>query len=115
MGANSKRTDPFQARFAKNEHAIFLHAEVAAIKAALKVLTLEELRKSTLYVCRVKFDNEDRRPILGLSKPCVGCRRAIIEFQIPRVVYTVDEGFEVVDVESWRREDSPQIPLLRSR
>lgn len=106
VGVNSKRSDPFQKRFAKNEHAIYLHAEIAAIKTAFRHLSLDELKKSTLYVCRVVFDNDDRTPTWALSKPCEGCRRAIVEFQIPQVVYTTDDGgYEIV--ESWGpKEDS---------
>ncbi len=104
VGVNSKRTDPFQKRFAKNEHAIYLHAEIAAIKVALRHLSLDELKKSTLYVCRVRFENEDPTPEWALSKPCEGCRRAIMEFQIERVVYTLDGGdYEIV--ESWGQKE----------
>lgn len=100
VGVNSKRTDTFQKRFSKNEHAIYLHAEIAAIKAAKKHLSLDELKKSTLYVCRVRFENDDPTPEWGMSKPCEGCRRAIIEYQIHQVVYTLDGGgYEIV--ESW--------------
>lgn len=100
VGVNSKRTDTFQKRYSKNEHAIYLHAEIAAIKAAKKHLSLDELKKSTLYVCRVRFDNDDPTPEWGMSKPCEGCRRAIVEYQIQRVVYTLDGGgYEIA--ESW--------------
>lgn len=106
VGVNSKRSDPLQKRFSKNEHAIYLHAEIAAIKVALRHLSLDELKKSTLYVCRVTFDNEDRTPKWALSKPCEGCHRAIVEFQISEVVYTIDGGeYEIVG--SWgQKEDS---------
>ncbi len=100
VGVNSKRSDTFQKRFSKNEHAIYLHAEIAAIKAAKKHLSLDELKKSTLYVCRVRFDNDDPTPEWGMSKPCEGCRRAIVEYQIQQVVYTLDGGgYEIV--ENW--------------
>lgn len=98
VGVNSKRTDTFQKRFSKNEHAIYLHAEIAAIKAARRYLSLDELKKSTLYVCRVRFNNDDPTPEWAMSKPCEGCRRAIMEFQIQLVVYTLDGGgYEIAE------------------
>ena len=36
LGVNSYKTDPFQAKYGKHEHAIHLHAEIAAIKNAAR-------------------------------------------------------------------------------
>lgn len=85
IGTNQKKTHPFQAQYAKNEEAIYLHAEVDAIKNALKVLSLEELKKSTLVVCRLKADSS-----FGLARPCTGCMRAIVNFNLKNVYYTTD-------------------------
>lgn len=81
-GNNSYKSSPFQKRYAADEHKIFLHAEISAIKNALRFLTVDELRYCTLYVCRVTTDG------WGNSTPCVGCQRAIAEFEIKRVIYT---------------------------
>ena len=81
-GVNSYKSSPFAARFSKNPDAIFLHAETDAIKNALKVLTLKELSRSSLYVVRVKKDGS-----YGNSCPCIGCARAIAEFGIRSVTY----------------------------
>lgn len=91
IGVNQLKSHPFQARFAKNEDSIFLHAETHAIKNALKIITVEQLSKSHLYVCRVKYcDTGKKKFIWGLSKPCAGCMRAIATFDIKKVVYTCD-------------------------
>ncbi len=99
IGVNSLKTDPLQARFAKNEEAVHLHAEVAAIKLALRSLGVDDLSKATLYVARAKYSDGKRTKFLwGSAKPCAGCRRAIEEFNIGRVVYThssTDEHYEV--------------------
>jgi len=91
FGVNSRKTHPFQVKFQRNAESIFLHAETSAIKNALYLHSLEEIAKSTLYVVRVKYPSPtDKTLIFGLAKPCEGCERAIAEFGIKRVVYTLD-------------------------
>jgi len=89
-GVNSLKTHPFQAKFSKHPEAIYLHAEIAAIKNSLKKLSLNDLEKSTLYVCRVKYDENGPKMFFGLSKPCSGCVRCISTFNIKSVIYTLD-------------------------
>lgn len=92
VGFNRMKSHPLQAKFAKNEMAIFLHAEVHAIKNALKDYTVEELSKMDMYVVRVKKPKSySEHYVWGLAKPCCGCQRAIAEFGVKRVVYTTDE------------------------
>ena len=85
-GVNSYKTHPLMARYGENEHKIFLHAEVDAIKNALRLITQEQLSQSILYVIRVK------RGTCGweyaLSKPCLGCQRMIAEFNIKETLWT---------------------------
>jgi len=93
FGTNERRTHPFQARYGKNKEAVFLHAETSAIKNALKMLSLDELSKSTLYICRVKFQNESRKNLVfGMAKPCSGCFRCINTFGIQKVIFSLDNG-----------------------
>lgn len=98
FGVNTRKSHPFQAKFGKNEDAVYLHAETDAIKNALKYITVEELEKSTLYICRVKFtDTHRKKMIFGLSKPCCGCARCISTFGIKNVIYSLDEtGYAVL-------------------
>lgn len=85
LGVNSYKTHPFQARYGKHEHAIYLHAEVGAIHNALK--SMDDLsRKCTLIVVRVTRDGK-----LALAKPCIGCYRCIVEFNISKVYYSTNE------------------------
>jgi tRNA(Arg) A34 adenosine deaminase TadA len=90
IGFNSMKSHPFQARFGKNKDAIFLHSEVAAIKNSIRHLSERELNRSTLYVTRIKQDQFSRQMVPGIARPCAGCARAIAEFGIARVVYTLD-------------------------
>jgi deoxycytidylate deaminase len=88
-GYNHKKTHPFQTRFAKNSEAIFFHAEVHAIKNALRFISISELAKCSLYIARMKYDKSGKE-VFGMSKPCSGCARCIDEFEIKRIVYTND-------------------------
>lgn len=99
FGVNERKSHPFQARYSKNDDAVFLHAETSAIKNALKYITVEELEKSTLYICRIKFlDTTKKQLVFGLSKPCPGCFRCINTFNLKKVVYTLDNcGYETME------------------
>ncbi len=81
-----------QARFGKNEESIYLHAEVAAIRNALREVSVDDLQKMEIYICRVKKPKPfSKKYVWGLAKPCEGCQRAIAEFGLKRVVYTTNE------------------------
>lgn len=99
-GRNQRRTHPFQKQFAKNAHAIFLHAETCAISNSLNHISKEELKKATLFIHRVKLPSKDSTEYVdGLAKPCSGCMSAIVAFGIKKVVYSTDETgqYEVLD------------------
>ena len=92
IGINRRKTDPMMAKYCKNKDAIFLHAEIHAIKNALKEYSVEDLEDSVLYICRVKRPNEkSKKWVHGMARPCSGCARAIAEFGIRNVVYTTDK------------------------
>jgi deoxycytidylate deaminase len=95
FGVNEMKSHPFQARYGKNKDSVFLHAETSAIKNALRTLSYDELERSTLYVCRVRFiDFNKRGMIFGMAKPCNGCFRCINTFNIKNVIYSLDNlGF----------------------
>jgi len=88
IGINQRKSHPFQAKFSKNEDSIYLHSETDAIKNALKQISIDELSDSVLYVCRVKIIN--KKFVFGIAKPCCGCMRAISNFGIKKVYYTLD-------------------------
>ncbi len=87
-GFNSRKSNPLQMKFGKTEHSVYLHAEIDAIKNALKKISPQQLSKSTLLVARSRCINGD--VVHGLAKPCAGCQRAIVAFGIPNVFYTED-------------------------
>jgi len=94
IGSAVLKSHPFQKRFGKTSHNIFLHAETNCIHRSLRKVDVDELEKATLYICRVKhnFNKENKQNVFGwgIAKPCIGCLRAIVEFNIKRVVYTLD-------------------------
>ena len=89
IGTNRMKSDPLQAKYGKNREAIYLHAEIHAIKNALKEYSLDEIEGSDLYVVRVKRKDEHSIGFIhGMAKPCEGCVRAINEFGIRNVAFT---------------------------
>jgi tRNA(Arg) A34 adenosine deaminase TadA len=99
IGINSMKSHPMAAKYGKNEHAVYLHAEVAAIKNALREIDVDDFSKCDIYITRVKKEAPfTKKFVWGLAKPCVGCERAIAEFGIKRTIYTCDDGdYEVVE------------------
>lgn len=93
IGWNQIRTSPFAVKYAKNSEAIYLHAETHAIKQALRLYSVDDLvrAKTTLYVVRAKRASQAGDFIWGLSKPCMGCARSVVDFGIKRIVYSLDE------------------------
>ena len=83
VGYNRRKTHPLAKKFGKNSEAIFLHAEVDAIVKAIQIYGADGLRGSTLRVARVLKDGS-----AALARPCEGCQRAIVAFEIGEVEWT---------------------------
>lgn len=84
QGMNTRKSDPLAAKYGRHPDAIYPHAELNAIKTALWRYKGINLSEMTLYVARVKKDGTP-----ALAKPCTGCQRAIMEFGIGNVEWTV--------------------------
>lgn len=91
-GVNTMKSNPFQKKYGMNEHSIYPHAEIAAIKNCLRNFDVESLRHMTLLVCRVKWHEDVGMWGMGLARPCKGCQAAIVEFGIKKVFYSTDEN-----------------------
>ena len=92
-GTNQKKSHPFQKRFGRIDECIYLHAEVDAIKNALKIHSVKEIEKSDIYIMRVKRTGKGKPFIPGLAKPCVGCMRAIVTFGINNCFYSSEDKY----------------------
>jgi deoxycytidylate deaminase len=92
VGTNSLKTHPFQKKYSSNDDSICIHAENNVIMKALRVVSVEDLEKATIYVARAKKVGPGGKFIYGNAMPCAGCQKAIAAFGIKNVIYTTDEG-----------------------
>lgn len=95
-GICQTKSHPMQSIYCRHPEAIYLHAEICAIKNAISnTRDVDFLKDSTLYIARAKYPNKTW--CFGLAKPCEGCQRAIAAFGISNVIYTTDDNnFEVM-------------------
>jgi tRNA(Arg) A34 adenosine deaminase TadA len=83
IGFNSRKTHPLQLKFnPHNPSAIHLHAELDAIRKAVRVHG-GNLSDFSLYVARVHRSGQ-----VALAKPCKGCQGAIVAFGIKDIQWT---------------------------
>ncbi len=91
FGVNRTKSHPFQAKYCRHIKAIYLHSETDCIKNALRVSDEHTISKSTLYICRVKYADKSKvNTTRGLSRPCIGCMKAITTYNIKKVVYSCE-------------------------
>jgi tRNA(Arg) A34 adenosine deaminase TadA len=86
VGMNRRKSHPLQKSYAPNPKAILLHAEIDAIKRALRTHTREEIATMTMYIARV-----GKKGLPAKAKPCIGCARALEDFGIKQVHWTEDQ------------------------
>lgn len=91
FGHNKCKTSPFQEFHNPEDYDVYTHAETDAIKNAIKRIPFKKFHKATIYVVRVKKDGS-----VGMAKPCMkGCSQAIEAYNIGRVVYSTENGYNV--------------------
>ena len=96
-GYNHKKSHPFQAKFCKNKDAVFFHAEVHAIKNALRIIDIDDLSKCDLYIVRAKRENSSQKTwVTGLAIPCSGCQKCIEDFDLKDVHYSLDNQLRMI-------------------
>ena len=86
VGYNSKKSHPLQKKFGSNNKAIYLHAEMDAIRKAYRVEG--NISGSKLYVARTTADENP-----AMACPCEACEEAIHHFGINQVFFTTKNGF----------------------
>ena len=88
---NSMKSHSFQKKYGRNVDAIYFHAEVHAIYKAIQS-GFNNFHKSELIVVRSKWDSSNKNiRKLGLAKPCEGCLSCIKDFNIRKVIYSLDQ------------------------
>ena len=99
IGVNKKKSHPFQKKYSAHPDAIYLHAETDAIYNAIKDgHSLKTIADSELVICRMKWGDGSKQAFTqGLARPCPGCYKAIVTFDIKAVHYTLEEnGYETL-------------------
>jgi len=94
-GSNSKKSHPMQHRFNKRRFGgevidtvgHTLHAEMAAIKAAINKRV--DLNGAAIYVARVG----GKHSFYGMCRPCRACMGAIQAVGIVDIFYTTEQGY----------------------
>ena len=91
-GINGYKTHPLMLNNGYRTDQIFLHAEVDALRNAMKKIDLKQLSKCEMYIVRVKRPNKNSKSyISGMAKPCEGCQNTIASFGIKKIYYTEDD------------------------
>lgn len=86
LGVSQKKSHPLQARFAHRPDCIYLHAEVAAIVNFLQRHPPMEMVGKDMVVVRAKR-GQAARWVMGASRPCPGCRRALEHYGLSTVTF----------------------------
>lgn len=88
IGVNGKKSHPLQRhynkfRFADDTANHLMHAEVDALVKARHLIRND----TAIYIYREMKDDTH-----GMSRPCAGCMRALVDFNVKNVFYTTDRG-----------------------
>lgn len=83
VGMNSYKSHPMQKRFSIDDKKIFLHAEIDALKNALKEHDASELIGAEIIVARIMKNGK-----CGFAKPCDICQKALTEYKLSGIYWT---------------------------
>jgi tRNA(Arg) A34 adenosine deaminase TadA len=95
-GTNQPKTHPLMMSEGYRTDQRYRHAEVDAIRNALRLISPEQLKRCELHVVRVKRPySASKGWVYGLAKPCTGCANVIENYGIEKVYWTEDESKEL--------------------
>ena len=89
-GVNSYKSHPLMTGPGYNSEQIFMHAEVDAVRNALRLMPQSDLAQCSIYVIRVKRLRDLTGWQYGMAKPCRGCARVIASFGIEQLWWSED-------------------------
>lgn len=90
-GVNQPKTHPLMLTDGYREDQRYRHAEVDAIRNALRLISKEQLKQCELHIVRVKRPHiASKTWVHGLAKPCKGCANVIENYGINKVYWTED-------------------------
>jgi len=81
-GLNRPKRNVFSRLYSKHPRCV-IHSEIDAI---LQARRKSDLRGAKIYVLRIRKDNAQ----VANSRPCANCMRAIKNYGIKKVIYTID-------------------------
>jgi tRNA(Arg) A34 adenosine deaminase TadA len=86
IGFNSRKTHPLQRRFSDHDLKVCIHAEIDALRDALRNYDEEAIRGAEIFVARVLKNGSP-----ATAKPCKTCQVALDTFGIAAVYWTEHE------------------------
>ena len=90
-GTNQPKTHPLMLTQGYRNDQRYRHAEVDAIRNALRLISKEQLKQCELHIVRVKRPYTwSKTWVHGLAKPCAGCANVIENYGIEKVFWTED-------------------------
>jgi len=89
-GDNSYKSHPLMTGPGYNSEQIFMHAEVDAVRNALRLIPQSDLSQCAIYIIRVKRSRDLTGWQYGMAKPCRGCAGVITSFGIERLWWSED-------------------------
>lgn len=104
--SNLPKMNAYTAIMTDNPDCFSIHAEVAAI---FKARQKTDLRGCKMFVARITKDNKltKTQGQIALAMPCKTCMRAIVNYGIKRVIYTIGPNqfgtLNITDFEHLRR------------
>ena len=95
-GTNQPKSHPLMLTQGYRDDQRYRHAEVDAIRNALRLITAEQLKQCEIHVVRVKRPYGGSNSwVHGLAKPCAGCANVIENYGIEKIHWTEDETKEL--------------------
>ena len=77
-------------RYMKNDEAVGMHAEIAALLAMENKPYV--INGADAYVARARKTRRGGEFVAGNAMPCVGCMRALEDMGVARVFWTTDQN-----------------------
>lgn len=94
VGYNQRKTNSFVEYYTdkirgKRDFCLSTHAEMHAV---LQARAVTDLRKSKIFVARIKYNKFHNNSFCGLAKPCEICQNVLLSYGIKRAYYTIDDN-----------------------
>lgn len=96
FGFPRRKSHPLQKSLSNNENKLYLHAEVDCLLRGMKKVPKEQRADLSLYLHRSKIIPGETKWSNGLCKPCESCNKLIKVFNIRKVLFSTEQGYELL-------------------